>query len=441
MDMNKKSRVLQSSIRQRGNTETNASQSNVHCDRKNLSRARPTIDWEKGVIDWHLDEDSCKIEFLAVGDILVEGSFLGIVEDVINTRGGAFLFAPFQPIFLSADIVMGNLENPLSNKGDPIYKIGPNFRASPKMAKVLRKAGFTVLGVANNHIRDYGDLALIETLEHLQSEGLVAVGVGRNVYSAMKPAIVRIGELSVGIFAFTYRQESVAHLSQPGAADLDDPKCFDLVREFSSKVDAVIVSLHMDTEYSNYPAPYRIRMAHKFIDMGAEMVIGHHPHVPQGLEIYKGKLIAYSLGNFTFHTQRQRPLTSLGYILRTRLTKNGTASAAIIPYKIGDCFQRGHSTCQAVPLSNRDRENAMRHLRQISSGLSDQAIASSNWSKIANKEAIMIIKHIVVGILRRKPYTLWLPHLTLLRYRAQEFLKGFVKFNRARSLAMHRADS
>lgn len=390
---------------------------------------KPTVDWLKGTFSWNVPPHSDSLTLLAVGDMLFEESFLGIVADAIKRNGGHFLFAPTRSIFSSADVILGNLENPLCAGGEPIFKWGPNFRASPEIAKLLSEAGFDILGVANNHIRDYGDLGFLETLEHLSNAGVFSVGGDRDSSSASEAVLIEIGELSIGILAFTYRQESVVGPNRPGAADLDSPKCYEAVRRLRSKVDTVIVFLHMDPEYSEYPAPHRIEMAHNFIDAGAEIVIGHHPHVPQGLEIYRGKLIAYSLGNFIFHTQKQRPLTSLGYLLKITLTKKGVAKAVIIPYKIGYCCQIGCALCQPIPLANDEREGAIRYLGSISRGLKDPLKVKLNWENIASKEAVMIVKQILSGIVRGETSSSWLCHFASLKYRSTPFFMSLLNGN------------
>jgi len=385
-----------------------------------IASRKCTIDWSKGIVDWYLPKELEGITFLAVGDILVEGTFLGVIEEVIKKKGGAFLLGPSRSILQSADVILGNLENPLSERGDPISKRGPHFRASPQMVKVLSDAGFTILGVANNHARDYGDHAFLDTLDCLQGAGILSVGGGRDSSSALKPVIIRTRELSIGILAFTYRQESVAKKKQPGSADLDSPECYKAVKALCDKVDLVIVFLHMGPEYSDYPAPHRIKMARRFIDLGTEMVIGHHPHVPQGLEIYKGKLIAYSLGNFLFHTEKYRSLTRLGYLLKAKLTKKGTAWARIIPYRINDSYQ-------PWPLANKDYAKTMSYLEDISKGLHDPKVVELNWEEIAIKQTIVDIDHILRSILTRKTFSLWSRYLTPSKYRYQAFLQGLLK--------------
>lgn len=389
-------------------------------------KGRPTIDWTRGTVEWDSSQDLDSLTLLAVGDILFEGSFLGIVEDAMNRNGGDFLFGLTRSVFLSADVVLGNLENPLCENGDPIYKWGPNFRASPKVAKILSAAGFAILGVANNHMRDFGDRCFLETLDHITDAGMLPVGGGSNASLAYEPVVIRKESLSIGILAFTFRQESVAGRDRPGAADLDDPKCYEAVRKLRNEVDLVIVFVHMDPEYSDYPAPHRIEMAHNLIDSGAEIVIGHHPHVFQGLEIYKGKLIAYSLGNFLFHTQRQRPLTSLGYILKITFAKKTAAKALIIPYKIidCDCSQFGRSLCQPTPLTGYEFQNAMKRLYCISESLKNPKTVRLNWEGIASRDVMQLLAYIVRRVMRGRLSSFPLCHYMFLKYRCIEFLKS-----------------
>jgi poly-gamma-glutamate capsule biosynthesis protein CapA/YwtB (metallophosphatase superfamily) len=387
-----------------------------------IPHKKPTIDWSRGIIDWHQPESLENTTFLAVGDISLDASEVGIATDEVNVKGGDFLFSRMQQIFKSTDIIIGNLESPLSNRGTPIYKYGPNFRASPDWAKTLRRVGFTVLGVANNHARDYGNSSFMDTLRCLQKEGILPVGGGRNKSSALRPVIVRKRGMSIGILAFTYRQESVAGASRPGTADLDNSECYGSLKTLSEEVDLAIVYLHIDGEYSNYPAPYRIKAARRFIDLGAEMVIGHHAHVPQGIEIYKGRIIAYGLGNFVFGPEKERPLTSIGYVLKAKLTQTGTASVTIIPYRINYCCQCGR-VCQPTPLSGAEHQETMAHLKHISTGLNDTNLIRLNWEEVASKDAIFLHKRILTSIIRREPYSLWSSQMAFLRQRYPELFK------------------
>jgi len=348
------------------------------------------FDWSRGIVNWQSPRQSSnEFSILAVGDIL----FNADAERIIAERGRNFIFGPTKQIFRSADVIIGNLETPLSNKGKQIVKCGPNLRASPSLAKVLADTGFTVLGVANNHIRDYGDIAVLDTLHHLRSQGVFAVGGGADEVSSWKPVVLKVKNKSIGIFAFTYQQESVAKKDRPGAADLENPKCFEIARSYSDQVDVLLVFLHMGLEFSNYPAPPYVELARRFIDVGADCVVGNHPHVPQGLEIYKGKLIAYSLGNFISPWKTmlaKSPYVNLGYMLELVWNEGGIAVAKIIPYKIS-CF------FQSVPLTGRERTETIKHLERISRVLLDYNLLQVEWGKTAIKEVKGFLYYFLAG--------------------------------------------
>ncbi len=390
-----------------------------------LADQKPTINWSKGIIDWHLSKDLEKTRFLAFGDVLLDRSALGMAVEG-NKEIGNILFGDMHQAFCGADIVMGNLENPLSNRGSPIFKYGPNFRAPPNMAEILREAGFTVMGVANNHVRDYGDIAFLDTLKSLRNQGISTVGGGRDRSSASKPLIVRKHGMSIGMLAFTYRQESIAGVKGPGSADLDDPGCYTSVKALSDEVDVAVVYLHLDGEYSSYPAPYRMNAARRFVDLGACLVIGHHPHVPQGIEIYKNRLIAYSLGNFIFRTDKRRPLTGLGYALKAELTQRGPSSVAIIPYRITPRREPYRCACQPTPLSNTDHQDFMAHLRLISNGLGDTSLVTRNWEQFAIRDAMALSRHVMKGVLSAEEQSLWSSHFALLKQRCPIILKRLI---------------
>lgn len=355
----------------------------------NITR-KYVFDWSEGTIKWQFPhQNSQKVTILAVGDVY----FSPDAERMILERGWDFIFRPTKHIFQSADVVIGNLETPLSERGDPILKCGPNLRASPSLAKMLAEAGFTVLGVANNHIRDYGSIGLLDTLHHLRAQEIFAVGSGVDQASAQKPIVLEVHGISLGIFAFAYQQESIAKKNRPGAANLEQSEYLEAVETYSNQVDGLFVFLHMGFEFSNYPVPPYIKLARRFIDSGAICVIGHHPHVPQGLEIYKGKVIAYSLGNFIAPWKGMlaySPYANLGYLLKIQLCEKGTSIAEIIPYKVSHFYQ-------PVPLSGRERAVVLKHLERISEDLQDINLIQLEWEKTASKEIRLFLLYCLLG--------------------------------------------
>ncbi len=222
------------------------------------------------------------------------------------------------------DIFMVNLENPVTTANKKLEKEF-TFKMKPIHLSTLRSGGINIVNCANNHIHDFGEAGLLETMRTLDSAGIARVGIGRNLDEARTPKIFsvkgkRIGFLGYGGWSFpaTKRKAGVAYRS----VDIVTED----VKKLRTNVDVVVVNFHWGKELAESVSVSQIALAHKVIDAGADLIIGHHPHVLQGIELYKGKTIAYSLGNFVFgghsrHTYETAVLAAdlIGNELRTTL--------------------------------------------------------------------------------------------------------------------------
>jgi len=239
---------------------------------------------------------------------------LAAVGDVMLARGvgrhfaeapGDFTRGGVHDVLRTYDIVCANLENPVGTSGAPCPGQDPNvtFRAHPDTLAVLESMGVAVVSLGNNHMLDYGESALIETLEHLDRRGIRWVGAGRNYEEANRPLIVDVGarQLAFLSYAFIYSVNSrMATRHRPGISDHRLSRILNRVRHLKRTGHDVVVMSHWGYEYCFYPLPYQMRAARGMIDAGATLVLGHGPHYPQGLEDYRGGQIVYSLGNFIF---------------------------------------------------------------------------------------------------------------------------------------------
>ncbi|MGD0275642.1 MAG: CapA family protein [Syntrophales bacterium] len=247
------------------------------------------------------EKRSRKITLVFGGDC----AFVNSVEKVVNDNY-SYPFANID-LFRQADIGMVNLENPISLRGEKTPKIF-NLRMQPKYLNIFKDAHINVVNCANNHIYDYGQEALLDTMNYLDAAGIKHVGAGENLWAARRPVIVQINGMKVGILAY-YGDGSwyPAQENIPGTA----PRRKKFIQEdinklrINEKVDFVIVNFHWGQEGSNYPSQSQIDFAHYSIDAGADLIIGHHPHVLQGVEKYKNGIIVYSLGNFLFAGNRK----------------------------------------------------------------------------------------------------------------------------------------
>ena len=219
----------------------------------------------------------------------------------------------FSPEFLelmkSYDIFMLNNEFTYSKRGEPTKGKSYTFRADPSRVQNLKKLGVDIVLMANNHVGDYGSDALLDTFDVLDSAGIPYVGAGRNISEAQAPYYMDIDGYKIAYCAASSAEAYAAKYwtpeatdSSPGILSCYDPERFlSSVREARANADYVIANLHWGLEYSNYADKFQKNLAKKTIDAGADIIIGSHPHVLQGIEIYKGKPIFYSLGNYWFN--------------------------------------------------------------------------------------------------------------------------------------------
>lgn len=246
------------------------------------------------------------VKISAVGDIMLGRG----VGSRLKKSGKELAYKNLESIFNRADILFGNLEHPISDRGKKLPGKGICLRAQPEMVEILEEAGFDILSLANNHILDYDSEALIDTLNILKSKNIGYVGAGENINEARTPYIIRVKNRRIGFLAYdefahyyystSYKRRFVATNDLPGTAPKDINIILEDIKKVRESVDFLIVSLHWGVEESNFISQEQRAFAKRLIDNGVDIILGHHPHVIQPIEIYKGKPIIYSMGNYIF---------------------------------------------------------------------------------------------------------------------------------------------
>jgi poly-gamma-glutamate synthesis protein (capsule biosynthesis protein) len=244
-----------------------------------------------------------EISVIAVGDILFDRQ----VSSLIDGKGPDEPFRYVSSSLQNSEITVANLECPLSNKGNKLADKDVTFRGRPQAVIGIKISGIDVVSMANNHALDCGPEALQDSIDLLDKNNIGHSGAGMNISEALKPAYFVTGEKKdkkVAFLAFSYMIPPGFYPTEQKAGVAPARPKTELVtnaiNEAHKKADFVFCSFHWGTEYEDYPVQYHVDLAHLCIDSGADLVIGHHPHVIQGIELYKGKLIAYSLGDFVF---------------------------------------------------------------------------------------------------------------------------------------------
>lgn len=311
-------------------------------------------------------EDSEGIVLAAAGDVMLTRG----VGRVIDEMGVDHPFERVKGLISRADVAFCNLETSISTGGTPIPGKGIWFRSRPEAATALARAGFDIVSLANNHILDYDTPSLLDTMNYLARVGVRYAGAGRNIEDARAPSVIEVlapsGQIRVAFLAYNelsfvywtsaYPRMFAATDTVPGTAPMVRAQILEDVKKARELADLVVVSLHWGTEYVSWPSKTHRKLARDIIDAGASLVLGHHPHVLQGFEVYRGGLIAYSLGNFIFD---QRGLSrSQSLILAVGLGPEGPLWAQLIPVLI----RRG----QPAPAAGEAGEQILRKVAFIS---------------------------------------------------------------------------
>jgi poly-gamma-glutamate capsule biosynthesis protein CapA/YwtB (metallophosphatase superfamily) len=265
------------------------------------------------------------ISIAAVGDIMLGSTYQG---RGLPEKDGAEMISGLAPILSSADIAFGNLEGPLIDNGEST-KCGPNaklcyvFRVPTRYGKYLKEVGFDVMSLANNHSSDFGAAGRESSSKTLESLGILHSGNDVNDI-----AYLNVKDRKIAVVSFAFNPISLNLL------DIENARR--VVANVARKVDIVIVSFHGGAEgsaaqhvprgpemYLGSPRGDLRAFTHAVIDAGADLLLGHSPHVVRAMEIYKGRLIAYSLGNFAFYRFPFTGPTALSLILETNIGPQG----------------------------------------------------------------------------------------------------------------------
>ncbi len=285
--------------------------------------------------------ENSEIILFAVGDIMLDR---GVEHMVLNHGNNDFRF-PFLKIadFLKkGDIVFGNLESQISDKGNKIGSIY-SFRAEPESINGLKFANFSIVSVANNHVLDYNYDALEDSLSRLKSAGIEYVGAGFNEKEAFSHKTIEINGTKIGFMAYctegsvSWRAEGEnTGIAFIGEADINKIK--NKIKKAKQQVDILVISSHTGYEYQENYSQFQKDIYQSFIDSGADLVLGHHPHVVQPLEKYSSGWIAYSLGNFVFD-QAFSEATMRGMLLKAVTKDKKISSVEGLDVKMNDFFQ------------------------------------------------------------------------------------------------------
>lgn len=260
---------------------------------------------------------------IAVGDIMLGSR----AELPIAERGVDYPLEGVRPLLHRSSVVVGNLEGPLAPED---WKLPRNhsYAVPPERAAALARAGIGVLHLANNHLMDCGRRGVRSTLDAVRAAGLTALGAGIDERSARAPVVREVDGLKLGLLGYYWNRRCAAAGDRPGGAR-DTPEALESdIRGIRDQVDRIVVSFHWGIPYQREPLPEDRVKARLAIDCGADLVVGHHPHVVQPFELYQGRAIFYSLGNFAFGSGNSR---AEGLLLGVRFERTKTTAIDVFP--------------------------------------------------------------------------------------------------------------
>jgi poly-gamma-glutamate capsule biosynthesis protein CapA/YwtB (metallophosphatase superfamily) len=241
------------------------------------------------------------LSVLVVGDIMLGQRIRG----VIGEYGPDYPFRRVLPVLRRSHIIVGNLEGPFARKAQKQDR-NHSYKVKPELAAALSRAGINVVTLANNHLLDCGRPGVTETLEALAAAGVAALGAGADQKAAHAPVILEAGGLRIGLLGYYWNSRCAATSELPGSA-MDPPEALEEdIGALRKQVDRTVVTFHWGVPYEREPSLEDRAKARFAVDCGADAVVGHHPHIVQPFEIYRGCPIFYSVGNFTFGSGNSR---------------------------------------------------------------------------------------------------------------------------------------
>ena len=271
-----------------------------------------------------------------------------------DENGPAYFLQSVKPIFEADDLTIVNMEGTLTESTSRMDKTFA-FKGPADYTKILTEGSVEAANLANNHSRDYGEQSYTDTIAALDAAGIVNFGYDRTAVmdvNGVKVGLVGTYELAEGMGC---EEEMIANIKA--------------VEDQGAQI--VIVSFHWGIERENYPDETQVSLAHSAIDHGADLVLGHHPHVLQGIEVYNGKNIVYSLGNFCFGGNSNPSDKDTMIFQQTFTVQNGELVednvTNVIPCSLSS--ESGRNTYQPTPLEGEEKDRVMAKIEEFSAGL------------------------------------------------------------------------
>jgi capsule synthesis protein PGA_cap len=321
------------------------------------------------------------VTLAAVGDIAL-CHYLG--EQALAS-GVDWPFAHLASTFAKADLRFGNMESIVLPPDFPEDRIDPAGLVSKSDAtEALKAAGFDFLNLATNHVLDGGTLGMFHTRDRIEALGITTGGVGQTQAEARQMKVLEARGLRFGFLCYAEDSNYTLSTNGPSHAWYDPETVLEDIATHRDKVDVLVVSVHADLENIETPSPKRRESFREFARAGARLVLGHHPHVPQGVELFEGSLLAYSLGNCYFfpHTRpwmkHKRPHTAHSFVLLADIAPDGVRSFSRVGFEL-----REPPDLRPNVLEGPDAADLDAYFTELDRMCQDDDNVRSNWRRIA----------------------------------------------------------
>lgn len=272
-----------------------------------------------------------RINLTFLGDVMVSGN----VEKTLLEKGFDYPYSYVRQMLHADDYTIANLETPVTSRGTPHADKAFVYKSPPEALPAMKEAGIDAVNLANNHSMDQGVEGLLDTFSVLEANQIQYVGAGRDMDQAYAPVYVEKNGIRLAVLGFSRVIPEVswyAGKNKPGVAATYDPaRAVQAIREADANADVVVVIAHWGEERKDFPVEHQKTLAKAYLEAGADLIVGGHPHVVQGLENIDGKWVVYSLGNFVF-TRSTEPKTWESMVVTASCTKAGDCDLRVLPF-------------------------------------------------------------------------------------------------------------
>lgn len=291
----------------------------------------------------------------------------------------------------TADFSLCNVEFPLIEKGKPAIKTGPILSGKVAYSELFKDAGFNLVSLGNNHIKDYGERGVLSTLKAFEDIGIPTLGAGENIQKAKKPYITEVNGIKLGVLTYAEQEFNTANALEAGASYLDPYEDLEQITNIKKQVDFLIILYHGGIEYYEHPSPELQKKCRKMIASGADFVTCQHSHCIGTFEAYQGGEILYGQGNSVFGYRKNKESWNEGLLVELALTKKNNSVSVVRNFRVIRAESNGN-----IGFATEEQSiKVLDELKERSSRIIDAEYVSSEWAKFCSKQSNLVLPQLL----------------------------------------------